>query len=220
MGIPAAGWSAIHAGTALLGGWLGSRKSAADKQLTNAQTNAAVASSDLAKQMSGFADRQFTMAQPVYNQALNYYTALAGQGGNAKLGQILQPQVNRISDNYRGAMTSAHNSLRGPQRDRALEDLNRQRVWQLSELGPAQREAANAKLLGVGGDMLDRASQFGQAAGNNYFNTANMYGQIAQDERARRQGSMGNFMSMGKDWARLWLPYLTKGKVAAPTGGG
>ena len=60
--------------------------------------------SALASTLSQFGQKQFSLAQPAYAQALKYYSTLTG-GNRAAINTELAPQYSQIGDMYSGAET-------------------------------------------------------------------------------------------------------------------
>lgn len=188
----------IPAIVSTVGGMFGNRQTDAEKQM------GAVAQqqSQLARMMQDIAGKQFTMSQPALQQALRYYSTLAGAGGRAGINQMLAPQIGQVTDYYRGAERGLSARMApGPQRDRAIADLYRQKAGQLGMMPMQARAGANQALAGLGESINSQAlSGLGGAAGV-LSGQAGTLGGIAGMERQRQQ----NWMNFGEAIAPMWL---------------
>ena len=57
---------------------------------------------DLSKSLATYSKDNYALSKPALTQAMGLYGQLAG-GNRAQLGAAVAPQVNQISENYRGA---------------------------------------------------------------------------------------------------------------------
>jgi hypothetical protein len=179
------------------------------KAASVAQTGAMNSQSALARQTTDFARRQYSLAEPAYSKALQYYTGASGAGGNAALQQSLVPQYRQIGDIYSGAQKGlAAGTARGATRDVQSAELNRQRVGQTADITAAARTNAVGKLADMGssgvagsaGMNASASGMFGESAGTG----SNLYGQALERQRvSQERGSQ-----MGASMFKLFMPWL------------
>ncbi len=95
-----------------------------------------------------------------------YYSPLL-RGDRAAIDQSLSPEIAGITDVYRGANKNLDRSgIRGPQRDVASAELNRDRAGQLALLRPQARAGAAAGMAGLGTNYLGTGLDATKSAGS------------------------------------------------------
>ncbi len=216
--IASVGSAAIAGGA----GYLSSRQSPQQKALLASQQNSAQQQSALAQKLTEIAGQNSTLTGPAYQKAIDYYTSMAGGGGTAKQQQAVQPDVNRLNEQYKGAATRISRQLTGPARDQALADLVRQHAAQIGELTGAPRQAANDKLLQIGEQGQQNTASLYGAAGSAFGGSAGTAGNLYNQVDRTNQGHNAVFGQLGQDFSKLWAPYLknmgTKGAKSAFAG--
>lgn len=161
----------------------------------------------LATSLADVGKDRYTLTQPAYKQAINYYEGMLS-GDRARNLQAVQPDIRRITDINTGSMNAVNRNLRGASRDQAVSDLVRSRTADIGALTGAPRRDAAATLLGEGrggsefnlNALTGSAGVTGQAAAG--------YGQQVLAEQQRRQAIMQNLTSLGGGLAKMMAPYL------------
>lgn len=192
-------------GLSIAHAWAGHHLAQKATQMSPMQTEALQGQSTLAKEQSGLArvlNQRFSLSAPAYGKALDYYSNLVG-GGRAALDANLMPETSRINDIYRGSATNISNTLRGPQRDKAMGDLARQHASQLAGLRSGARSDAAGRLLQEGSP-----SSGGVVAGA-YGAAGDAYSSLSRVLQQRQKDVGDTYSQMGGDWAKMWIPYFT-----------
>lgn len=163
--MPAVG-PVVGIGTSLLGGWLGSRQSKAEKQAMAASQTAMSNLTGAGQQAMGYAKDQYNLSAPAYQQAMTYYQRLLG-GNRALMSQAVAGPSAQINDLYRGAESGLmRGTARGGERDLAEAQLNRDRVGKLAGLTTGVQPMAADALGRLAGNGLNLSSNFlGQGVG-------------------------------------------------------
>ena len=123
--------------------------------------------SQLAKEIMSFGKGQVEASQPALNKAMQYYMQLAG-GNRGMMGAALGPDTAALTDTYSGAQRGIESQMgQGPQRDRAVADLQRQKAGQMGLMPMMARSNAVAQLANQGtANMLGQAYGLGQEGRN------------------------------------------------------
>lgn len=158
----------------------------------------------------------------------DYWTPLL-RGDRAAIDQTLSPEIASITDIYRGANRNLDRSgIRGPQRDLASAELNRDRAGHLSLLRPQARAGAAAGLLGLGGSQVGTgldatksagsllAGIYGGERGSADSAYANSVGYMNQNSQASQRGYAGLIFNLLDSYAGSRTARLP----SRPTGGG
>ena len=101
--------------------------------------------------------------------ASNYYRNILG-GGRGAMNAALAPERSSALDYYGGAEQRIARTVRGPQRDTQLAELERQKVGNLASMAGVARRGAATGLADVG----SRIGQFGDAEAS----LASLYGNM------------------------------------------
>lgn len=118
--------------------------------------------------------------------ATSYFDTLL-RGNRAQMAGATAAPRAAITDVYRGAERGLeHSGVRGPQRDVAAADLNRQRASQISSLVTGVQPAAASALTGIGQTQIGQGAPMLGQAGGIY---SGLLGQGASNRRyAREEG--------------------------------
>lgn len=202
---------AIQLGMSAFGAW---RQHKAQKKQ---QAQAAAAQKAITDQAGGFQarDRQLTqIGLPLLQSTSNYYRALIG-GDRGAIDSALAPERAGITDTYRGAARGL-STLRGPTRDLATAELNRQKAGQLGLL-PAQARAnavqqgqrAGEFAVGTGLESASRGASL-------YESAAGVGQQQARVDLANRQQNFDMSSGMGSLFGEVLKGILNRGGGTAP----
>lgn len=180
------------------------------------QEEAARAAAEIKGQAGTFQERDRQLTQiglPLLQSTSNYYRALIG-GDRGAIDSALAPDRANIQDTYRGASRGL-SMLRGPTRDLATAELNRQKAGQLGLL-PAQARA-NAVQQG------QRAGEFATSTGlESASRGASLYESAAgvgQDQARVDIANRAQNYQQAQGWGSLFGEVL-KGVLNRGGGGG
>lgn len=159
------------------------KQSKAQGQAADLQRQMFTQQAGLANELSGFARRQTTLAEPALTKAMQHYMTLASGNRNA-LNTELAPERAGITETYRGAQRGLESSMpAGPARDRAIAEMYRSKAGQLGMLPMQARSSAFGNIATMGQNYmtsaLDAYRGAGSAltgasnAGSNYMKTIN-----------------------------------------------
>lgn len=141
------------------------RQQKSQGQNANAQRDLMRQQSGLANEMGRFAKQQHSMAEPALNKAMQHYMTLA-TGSRGAIGAEIAPEVNSITEASRGAERGMDRSMAaGPQRDRAIAELYRQRAGQIGMLPFAARQNAFQSMEQAGNNRMAAAMEGYRGAG-------------------------------------------------------
>lgn len=193
---------------------LGLGRSSEEKTAKRNQDALLTQQGQLATSLADVGKDRYTLTQPAYKQAINYYEGMLS-GNRARNLQAVQPDIRRITDINTGSMNAVNRNLRGASRDQAISDLVRSRTADIGALTGAPRREAAATLLaeGRGGSDFNLNALSGSAGVSGQ--AAAGYGQQVLAEQQRRQAIMQNLTSLGGGLAKLMAPYLMGGGAAA-----
>ena len=167
----------------------------------------------LSKRLGGYAADSYEMSKPALQQAMNYYRTVAN-GSRSAINETNAPQIAQVQDIYKGAAGNIPYQMRGPQKDMALADLNRQKAGQLSmmPIQAKQNGVTNLANLGVQGMGLAgnfSGAQTGALSGQSgSLNT--MFG--IQNDAMKAQNAA--YSKIGENMGNMLLPYLMGQKAA------
>jgi hypothetical protein len=192
--------AAIPFAATAIGGLFGNRKTDAEKQMEAL----AGQQSQLARTISDIAGKNFSMAQPALAKAMSYYQTLA-TGNRGAVNGLLAPQYGQVTDYYRGAEKGIESrSPAGPQRERAIAELYRQKAGQLGMMPMQARSDAVGK-LGEMGTSLNQSGLQGYGLSAAALNSSGQnLGQLAQMQQGRQQG----WVNFGSQLGTMFAPYL------------
>lgn len=160
--------------------------------------------SGLAKEMAGFGRDQYSTSMPALQKAMSYYTTLAN-GNRGATNSLLAPQRASVMDTYAGAQAGLEGKMApGPQRDREIGELTRQKAGQLGMMPMQARNDSVGKLAGLGTDMNNSAGNF-MSGGQSGFNSTGALNASAANMQA---GANGQWNSIGNSLMQALLPYL------------
>lgn len=193
------------AGAQLVGSYIGSRRSGAEKSALAGQQQTAGALNTMGSSL-------FKAGMPATNSALSYYNTLL-QGNRAAQAQAIAAPTANITDMYRGAERNLdHKGIRGGGKDLAMAELGRSRVSQLAQLTTGVQPMAAGALGSMG------LAAAGQGVGATQ-GASGAYGTILGQQFQNRQNTnemMGAAGSgLGSAIYDVW-----KGKSGAGRGGG
>lgn len=106
---------------------------------------------------SGLANALSGVGAPALSKASGYFSTLAG-GNRAQITQAVAPDVQNINSVYGGTARTLSRFLRGPTKDVAMADAERQRAGQIGNLFSGVRPQANTALAGIGESAVSGAS--------------------------------------------------------------
>lgn len=186
-------------------------------QMVDTQRGMAGEQSALAREISGFARENHSMAQPALQKAMQYYMNLAS-GNRAAINSALAPDRAALADAYKGAQRGLENTTaRGPGRDRQIAEMYRQKAGQLGLMPFMAKSGAMQNLQGLGQNLMSgMQGMYGTAASaltgaSNTMNNAS-YGMD------RQFGYMNNFLNMagragqeGYEWWKRSHPGTNNG---------
>lgn len=168
-----------------------------------AQGDAAAAQRDmmqrqsaLANEIGGFARQQMSFGQPAMQKAMQHYMTLA-TGNRGAINAELAPERAGLTDTYRGAeqgMTAR--MAAGPERDRAIAQLYRQKAGALGVMPFQARSAAFSGLEGLGKFATQQGGELYGKAGT-ALTGASETGVRASDMTNREYSSYGDLISSG-----------------------
>lgn len=198
------------------------QKKAAEEQ-ARLQAEAAAARGEITQQAPQFAEQGRQLGQiglPLLQSTSNYYRALIG-GDRGAIDSALAPERASIQDTYRGASRGL-SMLRGPTRDLATAELNRQRAGQLGLL-PAQARA-NAVAGGqAAGEFATSAGLDARSRGASLYESAAGLAQQAArtgiDQGYLRLAQNQQNFQQSQGWGSLFGEVL-KGVLNRGGGGG
>lgn len=156
--------------------------------------------SNLANEIGSFARGQSSMAQPALNKAMQYYMTLAN-GNRGAIDSALAPERAQITDNYAGAEKGLNARLAaGPQRDRAIADLYKQRAGQLG-LMPLQARAGAVENLGKMGQGLAGNALNAYSGASSALNGASNTGRNYMEAQSNSNKMWNSTINSGRDLA-------------------
>lgn len=185
-------------------------------------------SSALADEVTRFSQGQASLAMPGMQKAMQHYMDLAS-GDRNTMQSAIAPSVAAANSTYSGAQRGLSQRLApGPQRDRAMADIYKQRAGQIGMMPFQAQEGAYGKM----GDLANQGFQnamtgYGQAgqlmapgtyAASNFMGSmGNLYGGQQQIQAQKDIQGKKNWFDLGSSMGQVFLPYLM-GKMGAKKG--
>lgn len=180
-----------------------SRAAKGQEGLMAAQQQLMGQQSGLAQEMSKFARNQADMSQPALQKAMQYYQTLAS-GTRGAMSAALAPDIARANEVYSGAQRGLSARMApGPQRDRAIADLYRDRAGKMALMPFQARGAAVGEMAGLGKNYLSSALDAYRGAGSalsgasGTASAASQTGVRAQYSRNQANDQWGNMITGG-----------------------
>jgi hypothetical protein len=149
------------------------------------------------------ARQQHTLAGPALNKAMNHYMQLAG-GNRAVMQSAMAPEINSLMDTYKGAEMGTERLAPGPQRDRAIAELYRQKAGQMGMAGINARQNAFGQLGQMGQNLSQGANSMFGMAGNVLGGQGNTLQGVAGMQQQRQQG----WSQLGGAIGDIFMPYI------------
>lgn len=179
----------------------------AQKALAIQQGQIAGQQSGLAKTMTGLAGDSFAAGGPALNKAMDYYRTLAS-GSRGAIDSALAPARAGLTDTYSGAQRGIEATTgAGPQRDRAIAEMQRQKAGQMGIMPFNAQAGAVGAMADLGGSMLNRGASLYGGAGNVLGGASNsLYGQGASLDREaqNRYAAIKPWMDFGTTMFDIW----------------
>ena len=183
-----------------------SKRSPEEQQLIQSQTS-------LADQQRKQGAEMFSQANPWYQKAGGYYSALMS-GDRGKMAQATQGPRGMINDQYAGAERGLQRSgLTGGARDLAYANLLRGRSADVAGLTSGVQPQAAQALSGLA------SLGFGQGLGAS-GQAGNAYGNLAAGAQSNRMAGNAAGASAGEDMGMLLFNMLKQGGGGSKQGGG
>lgn len=198
--IAIAGWVQLAMlGASALGSYLKNRR---DKKTLQSQQDVAKKQTGLSDTISAFANKQHTLAEPAISKAMQYYLRVAGGGQGARNANA--PAMMGLTDTYKGAESGIMSRMGpGPNRDRAISELSRQKAGQMGMLPFMAQQGAVGQLSGMGTNIMGSANSMLGSASNPLAQAmlSSQYAQQTQQGMDDRWNKVGD--AAGK-WFMDW----------------
>jgi hypothetical protein len=174
----------VKAGVAV-GGMIASKKAqSAAQQRSPEESTALTGAQQAAGNLQATGGNLIDTGQQTQRPATNYFDTLL-RGNRAQMAQATAAPRAAISDIYSGAERGLeHSGVRGPQRDVAAGELNRQRAGQLSSLVTGVQPQAAAALTSIGQTQTSQGAPMLGQAGSIY---SGLLGQGFQNRKYGRE---------------------------------
>lgn len=208
----------ITAGVTSAMGVVGAKKQASAAGAASKETSdLARQQSEMAKEIMSFGKGQIAASGPALNKAMQYYMQVAG-GNRGQIGSAIAPDIAGVTESSRGAQRGIEAQIgAGPQRDREIAELQRQKSGQIGMMPMLARQGGMQGLERLGGAAAQRGAGAMTAAAG-----ANM-GAGSLLNTAYNQGQEGRnaWSDLGANLMNIWGPYLMGmgGKKKPPLAG-
>lgn len=228
----------ISAGSSLLGGLFGGKKSKQEKALMEEQTRIARAQEQRAQEQFGIAKGYLPQFDKMLQQALGQYGRAQGQfdtsnkfyqdilkGGEGALDALVGPQRSAVNRAYQSEVNNAdQRGPRGGGRNARLQNLDAERQGRLIDIalsgrpmaaqgilqtGQATADIGNA-IAGLGGQYGNMALGFTGAGNQGLGQASNSISSLLGSEQNAAQRRQGAIGGAGESLGNLFLIFAKK----------
>lgn len=194
------------------------KQSQAQKQAADMQKQMFQAQSSLANTMQGIGNNQMSMAEPALSKAMGHYMQLAS-GNRGAIGSELAPDINGVTEASRGAQMGISRSMApGPNRDKAIADLYRQRAGQIGMMPFQARNAAFGNLQTMGTNYMNSAMDAYKNASSALTGASNT-GTKYMEARNQQYGTYGDIIKSGVQAGQDAYDWYKRSRTPGMNGG-
>lgn len=185
-------------------------------QAAKAQEQMSQRQSALAQSLQTMGSGQLALSQPALQKAMEYYTKVA-TGNRGAINAAIAPERNQLLESYGGAEKGINARMAaGPDRDRAIAELYRQRAGQVGMMPFQAKQQGIHDMEQAGNAYRDAGLQLYGGASSALTGASNTYNQAANN-RANEWAGYGSLGANASKAAQgVWDWYRNRGKKPTP----